>query len=778
MRILIKLKPFSWHSKIFLKKHILSPKGVIYGTSRVLFQKIPFFLRVKLERPVNKIVFWINDHSTAAKNIKSNSNSKDISWNEFEINIISNRSAYKGVFIQEAVIDWNVPLYQRPQHISSALGRLGYLVIYRTNNWTRDNVDGFREVEKNVWITNRDEVNNLTGVIRSIYSTAYSNLPELIEKNGRKGISIYEYIDHIDPEISGEAENIKRLFNLKSFAFSGGVDFVIASAKQLYDEAVQAVGEDKVILIPNGVDAAHYRNLAHHQVELPNKLLEFREKYKVIVGYFGALAPWLWYDCIEELVAIRSDIGFIFIGPDYYGGAENLPKKCNVLRLDAIDYKILPAYAHKFDVCIIPFKPGEIAKSTSPLKLFEYFAMEKPVVVSADMRECTVYEEVFRGGSADELSKAIDEAVQIKDDKYFKEKLRNLADKNDWSQRAKVFEICFEELIKLTILDLTHVFRVSRAFVELYRKTNPDLNWAAGSASLFLNGMSNLSRMYVEFAMSCVLRGISMAELLDLTGLLHNKKRYLDVGTGYGGFPVAFSAHGFEEVIGIELQDHLVQLAKANTINVPNAKVFKHNIVENSTDDLGLFDLITCNDVIEHVSDPEITIKKLALMLNAAGVVCLEIPNRNCIASVISDGHFQIFAITLLDRDIAAYYYSQTTSKTEKYYLNEMGYMHPLNWYLERLQQCGVRPEILDTHKVCEFDLFPAQLKLLESKFLQWKSESADRLAPLTSENIELNVNKYLELARYEYASAITDLDRSHFVDKYLRAFWTVVGVK
>ena len=74
-------------------------------------------------------------------------------------------------------------------------------------------------------------------------------------ENGKRGVLVYEYIDHIDPQISGDdTENIRRLLALKDFAFGGGADYVVASARKLEAEAVMAVGRDKVILVQNGVD--------------------------------------------------------------------------------------------------------------------------------------------------------------------------------------------------------------------------------------------------------------------------------------------------------------------------------------------------------------------------------------------------------------------------------------------------------------------------------------------------------------------------------------------
>lgn len=372
--------------------------------------------------------------------------SKDLTWEQFNFQILSKREFYKGIFVQELVIDWDVPLYQRPQHIAAAFGRLGYLVIYLTDNWSGDNVDGFRQVSKNVWLTNQiDKVNEIDNVVRSLYSTAYANTPERLMANGRRGKIIYEYIDHIDPKISGD-EGVVRLINLQKWAFSGGADYVVASAKILAAEAINEVGERKVILAQNGVDTRHYRNSVHNSTQLPQNLIDFKNKYTKIVGYFGALAPWLWYDVITELTKLRPDIGFVYIGPDYYGGSEKLPVAENVLYLGTVNYQVLPAYARQFDVCFIPFEPGEIARTTSPLKLFEYFALEKPVVVTSEMLECVAFEEVFSGETATELSEAIDQAFLIGSDPAYKKRLAHLADLNDWDQRARAFEKCFADI--------------------------------------------------------------------------------------------------------------------------------------------------------------------------------------------------------------------------------------------------------------------------------------------------------------------------------------------
>ena len=361
---------------------------------------------------------------------------------QFNERILNNAFQYKGVFIQEPNILWNTPLYQRPQHLCTTLGKMGYLVIYRNVYKDKQTLDFF-EVSQNVWVTHKD-VKFPTNVISSVYSTAFNSAGHVMKRGQSKNVTlIYEYIDHITPEISVDHETANLLRKLKDFAFKHA-DFVVASARMLEQEAIKAVGSDRVLLIPNGVDVQHFRDPLHQNTELPFQIQKFREKYKIIVGYYGAIAPWLWYGLINKLIRKRDDVGFVFIGPDYQKSLSNFRHSANLLLLEPVDYQLLPGYSRIFDVCIIPFAPGKIAKTTSPLKLFEFFAMEKPVVLTSDMIECTIYDEVFFANSVSSFSKAIDSAYEIKDDIHYKTKLARLADQNSWLERAKVYTKVFD----------------------------------------------------------------------------------------------------------------------------------------------------------------------------------------------------------------------------------------------------------------------------------------------------------------------------------------------
>lgn len=418
-----------------------NPKEGYYNLIRFFYRLMPHSLRYRMDR----IARWAVHQIKGGTPSPVSGSTKDISWQEFLRNVLSKREQFKGIFIQEVIIDWGGSLYQRPQHIATALGHLGYLVIYRTRNNQADNIRGFREVAENVWLTDCKQVDHISGAVRSVYSTSFHIDPRSLERNVHPDrLLVYEYIDHIDAMISGSDRNVRRIRALKDFAFGGGADLVIASSRKLEAEAVQAVGRDKVLYIPNGVDVDHYRSANEETSPLCKELAEFQEKYPQLVGYFGAIAPWLWYDVLGDLARKRPDLGFVYIGPDFHYSVRKLPDTENTLTLGAVDYKILPAYAQHFDVCFIPFAPGEIAHTTSPLKLFEYFALEKPVVTTSFMDECVAFPEVFHGDSVQSLSQAIDQAMAVKENPSYRSRLAMLANENSWKERAKRFEFIIQ----------------------------------------------------------------------------------------------------------------------------------------------------------------------------------------------------------------------------------------------------------------------------------------------------------------------------------------------
>jgi glycosyltransferase involved in cell wall biosynthesis len=110
--------------------------------------------------------------------------------------------------------------------------------------------------------------------------------------------------------------------------------------------------------------------------------------------------------------------------------------RANVAWIGPRPYAILPAYLRLFDVATIPFLIDEITRSTSPLKLFEYFAGGKPVVTTP-MPECKAFPEVRIAATAGEFAAALDEARRDGADPARRERLREVGRANSWDARVR-----------------------------------------------------------------------------------------------------------------------------------------------------------------------------------------------------------------------------------------------------------------------------------------------------------------------------------------------------
>ena len=246
------------------------------------------------------------------------------------------------IWVQYYNIVWNMNLFQRPQQIVLAMKRIGAVAIYLTDELAERT---YLRCDENVFLVNDTRlVEELDGVIVSVYSTATRISRTQFKGVRRTNVVVYEYIDEIDESISGK-ENIPQLIQQKKFFFEGGAQVVVASSKALLEEAQSESRSAKACYVPNGVDYEHYATALAQKTAVPSDLAEFADGYKGIIGYFGALAPWLWYEMINELSKMRGDLGFVFIGPDYKGGSLQLKTRDNVLILDAVAYGVLPKYA-------------------------------------------------------------------------------------------------------------------------------------------------------------------------------------------------------------------------------------------------------------------------------------------------------------------------------------------------------------------------------------------------------------------------------------------------
>jgi len=205
-------------------------------------------------------------------------------------------------------------------------------------------------------------------------------------------------------------------------------------------------------------------------------------------------------------------------------------------------------------------------------------------------------------------------------------------------------------------------------------------------------------QMWAEFTLTSAERGWRAIEMLGGPRSFRGK-RVLDVGSAYGGFLVAAAHAGAKELVGIDVDSKLLDLARLLLADHQvEAQLEVADITDATlTDRLGTFDIVFCNDVLEHVQDLDNTARHLAELLKPKGRLFLEIPNGMALRYIESDGHYKLPGITLLDHAEAeqwfrAFYLAQYPYNTYFY--------APVDYYLGLFSRNRIPLRLLNTPTV------------------------------------------------------------------------------
>lgn len=201
---------------------------------------------------------------------------------------------------------------------------------------------------------------------------------------------------------------------------------------------------------------------------------------------------------------------------------------------------------------------------------------------------------------------------------------------------------------------------------------------------------SPVGRLHTDYILSTNERGSAVIHKMmrEFTGSLAGK-RVLDIGSGYGGICIAAAEAG-AEAVGIELSDYQRELAALNLADHPGLNATFHCVDATDRNEvtlLGRFDLITCDNVIEHVDSTTKLLSNIAHLLSQEGYAYLTVPNGFSVGQVLEDCHYKLLGITLLDRWDAQAYFNQT-GHADAY---GVGDYYPYETYLTFFERFGLR---------------------------------------------------------------------------------------
>ena len=351
------------------------------------------------------------------------------------------------VVLWRSSFGYDVPLYQRPQHISRNLAKNGCLVLYEVTTMT-DQVKTLTKRHDNLWLFN---FNNLAlrrllmeelKLVRKpkyvqLYSTDWKLSVADIRFYTQSGFGfIYEYIDHISPDLSGTATLPANISDKYDYVMSHDDIYVAVTADLLQQDVVSKRGTKRLAFSSNGVDYAFFRQF-DEGFSFDEEFRRIVDAGKPIVCYYGALAKWFDYDLVKKIAA-TGKYSVVLFGIKYDESYdENLPEPVEDLYfLGPRDYHVLKYYARASDVLMIPFRITDITRSTNPVKVFEYMALHKPIVTT-DMNECHKYGSILIGESHEDFLAKLEQAMSLRTDADYLALLDEEARENDWSYKAR-----------------------------------------------------------------------------------------------------------------------------------------------------------------------------------------------------------------------------------------------------------------------------------------------------------------------------------------------------
>lgn len=149
---------------------------------------------------------------------------------------------------------------------------------------------------------------------------------------------------------------------------------------RIYVSARQLIGRDpeiqkKTVLVPNAVSESFYdAKTAGRDSNHTGR----------IFGYVGVIGHWFDIQAIRTILEADLQNRVVLVGPNYCGKIEH-PR---VTYYGTVTKDEVPEVIAGFDVCIYPFKQDGLLDTINPVKIYEYLAVNKPVIAveSAETR--------------------------------------------------------------------------------------------------------------------------------------------------------------------------------------------------------------------------------------------------------------------------------------------------------------------------------------------------------------------------------------------------------
>lgn len=374
--------------------------------------------------------------------------------------------------------DWDF-LWMRPQEIMSRFARHGNKVLFiealglrspglrdsarivkRLRNWLIQQVQGIRQVEENLWVYSPViipffDVKGVNLINRIILGSSVSRLIKrlrfsrpiiwtyyptqtalgLIDSLDYK-LLVYDYMDAWTHNPGGVAKG----FAQGEEECLCKADLVFTTSEILYAKANRY--NSWTYRLAAAVNLDHFSQLDSERVAPPAELADIAEPR---IGYFGQIDRRLDFDLLQHVAYTHPDWSLVMLGA-VRTDVSSLRKLPNVYFLGMKQHQDLSRYLAELDVLTIPYVINDFTVPIYPAKIYECFAVGKPVVTT-DLPELRPLEGVIRiaRGKTDfvyHISRAL-----LGEYDGLTRRQRKIARQNSWNARyhlitEKIIERC------------------------------------------------------------------------------------------------------------------------------------------------------------------------------------------------------------------------------------------------------------------------------------------------------------------------------------------------
>lgn len=220
-------------------------------------------------------------------------------------------------------------------------------------------------------------------------------------------------------------------------ALVADADHVFCSAKGLYDQWRRQ--HHSVHYLPNAVNFAFLQQ----QVAHPPRTISMIRGLKV--GLFGNIDRRVNIELLESVMQAQY-MSLVLAGPLEHK-SERLLHLPNVYYYGTYHYDDLRSYVESVDVCLVPYRVTPDMEKVYPLKMMEYFAFGKPVVMTPFNTEQLheLGQQVYVADTVTGMQEAILRAYH-EDSSHLQQERRAIAEQNTWDNRSKtLFEVVYHD---------------------------------------------------------------------------------------------------------------------------------------------------------------------------------------------------------------------------------------------------------------------------------------------------------------------------------------------